>query len=100
MSDYLRALGWQEACSYSSTHGHEGAGMYSAASVVRSIALHVLLVPGIICVILASSLLFWWEFRRLTSTGGTAVGWRLPAAAITAGVISFVIIAVRFIVIA
>jgi hypothetical protein len=70
--------------------------MYSAASLVRSIALHVL-VPGIICVILASVLLSWWEFRRLTSTRSTAVGWWLPAAAITAGLISFVLIAVRFI---
>jgi hypothetical protein len=74
--------------------------MYSAASLVRSIALHVLLIPGIMFVILASLLLFWWELRRLTSTSSTALGWRLPAAAITAGVISFVIIAVRFIVIA
>ena len=70
--------------------------MNSAASPLRSIALH-LLMPGIICVILASSLFFWWEFRRLTSTKSTAVGWQLPAAAITAGVISFVLIAVRFI---
>lgn len=70
--------------------------MYSAASLVRSIALH-LLVPGIICVILASSLLFWWEFRRLTSTRGIAADRWLHAAAITAGVISLVLIAVRFI---
>jgi hypothetical protein len=63
---------------------------------MHSIGLHVL-VPGIICVILASLLLFWWELRRLTSTRSTAVGWWLPAAAIAAGVISFVLIAVRFI---
>jgi hypothetical protein len=74
--------------------------MYSAASLVRSIALHVLLVPGIMFVILASVLFFWWELRRLTSTSSTAVGRRLPAAALTAGVISLAIIAVRFIVIA
>ena len=70
--------------------------MYSAASLVRSIAVYAKL-PGIICVVLASVLLFWWEFRRLTSTRSTAVGWRLPAAAITVAVISFVLIAVRFI---
>ena len=70
--------------------------MYSAASLVRSIALHVL-VPGVICVILASSLLVWWEVRRLTGTRSADVGWWLPAAAITAGVISVVLIAVRFI---
>jgi hypothetical protein len=42
-------------------------------------------------------LLSWWEFRRLTSAGSAAVGWWLPAAAITAGVISVALIAVRFI---
>jgi hypothetical protein len=70
--------------------------MYPVASPVRSVAMHVL-VPGIICLILASLLLFWWEFRRLTSTGSTAVGRWLPAAGITAGAISVVLIAVRFI---
>jgi hypothetical protein len=70
--------------------------MYRAASLERSIALHSL-VPGIICVIIASLLLFWWEFLRLTSTRSTVVGRWLPAAAIAAGVISFMLIAVRFI---
>ena len=70
--------------------------MYSAASLVRSIAVYAK-IPGIIFAILASLLLSWWEFRRLTSTRSTAVDWRLPAAAITAGVISVVLIAVRFI---
>ncbi len=70
--------------------------MYSAASLVRSIALYAK-VPGIICVILASLLLFGWEFRRLTRTRSTAVDRWLPAVAITAGVISVVLIAVRFI---
>jgi hypothetical protein len=69
--------------------------MHSAAPLIRSIGLHVL-VPGIICLILASLLLSWWELRRLTSIGRTAVDRWLPAAAITAGVISFVLIAVRF----
>ena len=70
--------------------------MYSAAPLMRSIAPHVL-VPGIICLILASVLLFWWEWRRLTSTGSAAVGWWLPAAGITAGIISVALMAVRFI---
>jgi hypothetical protein len=70
--------------------------MYSAAPLIRSIGLHVL-VPGIICVIAASLLLAWWELRRLTSTGSTAVGRVLPIAAITAGIISVVLMAVRFI---
>lgn len=70
--------------------------MYSATPLMRSVGLHVL-VPGIICLILASLLLSWWELRRLTSTGSAAVGRWLPAAAITAGVISCVLIAVRFI---
>jgi hypothetical protein len=70
--------------------------MYSATPLMRSIGLHVL-VPGIICLVLASLLLSWLELRRLTSTGSTAVDRWLPAAAITAGVISFVLIAVRFI---
>jgi hypothetical protein len=70
--------------------------MYSATPLTRSIAPHVL-VPGIICLILASLLLSWWELRRLTSSGSTGVVRWLPAAAITAGVISIVLIAVRFI---
>ena len=70
--------------------------MYSATPLLRTIGLHVL-VPGIICVFVASFLLSWWELRRLTRTGRTAVDRWLPAAAITAGVISFVLMAVRFI---
>ena len=70
--------------------------MYSATPIMRSIALQVV-VPGIICVLLASLLLSWWELRRLTSTGSTAVDRWLPTVAITAAVISVVLIAVRFI---
>jgi len=70
--------------------------MYYATPLIRSIGLHVLM-PGIICLIVASFLLSWWELRRLTRTGSTAVDRWLPAAAITAGVISFGLMAVRFI---
>lgn len=70
--------------------------MYSAAPILRSIAPHVL-VPGIICLILAAVLLSWWEWRRLTSTGSMSVRSWLPAAGITVGVISVVLMAVRFI---
>jgi len=70
--------------------------MYSATPLMRSIGLHVL-VPGIICVIVASFLLSWWELRRLTRTRSMAVDRWLPAAAITAGVISVALIAIRFI---
>jgi hypothetical protein len=70
--------------------------MYSATPLLRTIGLHVL-VPGIICLIVASFLLSWWELRRLTSTGSTDVNRWLPGAAITAGVISVVLMAVRFI---
>lgn len=70
--------------------------MYSATSLMRSIGLD-LLVPGIIYVVAASFLLCWWQLRRLTNTGRTAVDRWLPSAAITAGFISFVLIAVRFI---
>jgi len=70
--------------------------MYSATALIHSIGPHVLL-PGIICVVIASLLLSWWEFQRLTSTGRRAANRWLPAVAITAGVISFLLIAARFI---
>lgn len=70
--------------------------MYSATPPMRSIAQHIL-VPGIICLILASLLLSWWELRRLTGTGSTAVNRWLATAGITAGVMSVALIAVRFI---
>jgi hypothetical protein len=68
--------------------------MYSATPLLHSMGLHGL--PGIICLILAALLLSWWELRRLTRTGRTAVDRWLPAAAITAGVISFALIVTRF----
>lgn len=68
--------------------------MYSATPLLRSIGVHVL--PGIICLILASLLLSWWELRRLTRTESTVVDRWLPAAAITTGVISTALIAARF----
>jgi hypothetical protein len=71
--------------------------MYSAIPVLRSIGLHVL--PGIFLVILAALLLGWWEVRRLTGTGKTGVDRWLPATAVALAVISFVLIAVRFIVV-
>jgi hypothetical protein len=70
--------------------------MYSATPLTRSIGLH-LLIPGIIFVVLAALLLSWWELLRLTATEKTAVDRWLPTAAIAAGAISFVLIAVRFI---
>jgi hypothetical protein len=70
--------------------------MYFAVPLMRSIGLDVV-VPGIICLVLAAALLSCWELRRLTRTGTTAVDRWLPAAAITAGVVSLVLIIVRFI---
>lgn len=70
--------------------------MYSATPLLSAIRLHGP-VPGIICLILAAFLLSCWEFRRLTRTKKTAVDWWLPAVAVTAGVISFALITLRFI---
>jgi hypothetical protein len=71
--------------------------MYVTAlpAMMRSVGLHVL--PGIVCVILASALLFFWELRRLTRSEETGFPrWLLPAAGIALGVLSFAFIAVRF----
>jgi hypothetical protein len=73
--------------------------MYSAKELTHFIGPAVL-IPGIICLFLAASLLAWWELLRLTRTESTGVPRWLPTAAITAGVVSIVLIAVRFIVIA
>jgi len=62
---------------------------------MRFIAIHSPM-AGIICLILASLLLSWWELRRLTSTGSLAVGRGMIADAIAAGVISFALISLRF----
>jgi hypothetical protein len=70
--------------------------MYSATPIIRTLGVDFL-VPGIICVVLASLLLCWWQLRRLTSTGSTAVDRWLPSVAIAAGLLSAVLIAVRFI---
>jgi TRAP-type C4-dicarboxylate transport system permease small subunit len=69
--------------------------MYSAIKLMQSIGQHVL-IPGIVCLLLAALLLGWWELGRLTSTGSTGVPRWLPAAAITAGGVSIVFIAVQF----
>lgn len=72
--------------------------VYSTLPVLRSIGLHVL--PGIICVILASMLLSFWELQRLTRAESTATRpWRLPAAGIAVSVIALGLIAARFAVI-
>lgn len=67
-------------------------------AVVQSIGLHAL--PGLLSVILASVLLFFWEFRRLTKPGQAVVQpWLLPAAGIALGVLSFAFLTARFAVI-
>ena len=74
--------------------------MYLTAlpAVVRSMGLHVL--PGLLCLILASVLLLFWEFRRLTRSERTEIHpWLLPSAGITLGVLSFAFITARFVVI-
>ena len=70
--------------------------MYSATPILRTIGLNSV-VPGVAFVIIASFLLCWWELRRLTGTENPAAEWWLPHAAIAAGIISFALIAVRFI---
>ena len=71
--------------------------MYVTAlpAMIRSVGVHVL--PGIVCVIMASAVLFFWELRRLTKFGETGIlRWLLPAAGITLGLLSFAFIAARF----
>jgi hypothetical protein len=74
--------------------------MYITAlpAAVQSIGLHAL--PGLLSVILASVLLFVWEFRRLTKPGRAGMQpWLLPAAGIALSVLSFAFITARFVVI-
>ena len=72
--------------------------MYSSLPVLQSMGKHVL--PGLLCLILSSLLLSFWELRRLTQGQSTvAHSWFLPATGIAVGVITFAFIAARFIVI-
>jgi hypothetical protein len=73
--------------------------MYSATPIIRTLGVDFL-VPGIICVVLASLLLSWWQLRHLTITRSSVLDRWLPPVAIAVGFISFALIAVRFIVIA
>jgi hypothetical protein len=66
--------------------------------VVRFMGLYA--PPGVLFVILASVLLFFWEFRRLTGPGKIAArSWLLPTAGIALGVLSAAFITARFVVI-
>jgi hypothetical protein len=56
---------------------------------------HVL--PGVLCVVLASLLLCWWELRRLTAGDTKAMrAWALPVAGIALSIISAEFIITRF----
>ena len=69
--------------------------MRSANPVLRLMGSHVL--PGVLCVVLASLLLCCWELRRLTSADTRAMRvWALPVAGIALSVISAEFIIARF----
>ena len=73
--------------------------MIALPAVIRSIGLHVL--PGVVCVILASILLFLWELRRVSGHERARAGggvW-LPAAGLTLSVLACALIFIRFAVI-
>ena len=72
--------------------------MYFSLPVPQSMGMHVL--PGLLCLILSSLLLSFWELRRLTKDqSADAHPWFLPASGITVGIISFAFIVARFVVI-
>jgi hypothetical protein len=64
---------------------------------VNSLGLHVL--PGIVLVIVSSALLLGWEVMRLGGMKSTRLRWLLSCSGIALGLMSLLLIVVRFAVI-
>jgi hypothetical protein len=62
--------------------------------IVDSLGDHV--VPGIVLVIISSALLLTWEFMRLGWAASARLRWLVSFSGITLGVVSLLLIALRF----
>lgn len=71
--------------------------MLAISGVVNSLGNHVL--PGVLLVIVSSALLLVWEFMRFSNGKRTRLRWLTSFSGIALGVVSLLLIVIRFLVV-